>query len=111
MPCCLVNRDFKPSPFRACDSPEAICPALWKRSHITCVHLFDVESGVLNKGRNIPSDVAAFESPLEKWLGSFLPASYGSIRSESVFEENELAVRLQDSSDASNGLDHAGNSA
>jgi hypothetical protein len=55
--------------------------------------------------------VAAFEGPLKKRLGPFLPTPYRKIRSESVFEENELAAWLQDSREALNRIDYAWNRA
>src|ERR1041385_5403847 len=99
------------SQYRPGYTPEAIRSALWKGSKVAGFNLFNFEPAVTDEGWDVPRDVAAFECPLKKRLCPLLPAPYGSVRSESVFEENELAARLQDSSDASNSLDHAGNCA
>src|SRR6185436_3659574 len=96
---------------RAGDTPKAVRAALWKRCEIASIELFNLEIALLDKGRDVTGNVAAFKCPMKERLRSFLPAPYGSVRCKSVLEENELASGLQHTSDALNGFQDKRNGA
>jgi hypothetical protein len=107
---CHLQKLARPQ-YRTGHAPEAIRSALWKRSKVAALNLFNCEAAFTDEGWDVPRDVAAFECPLEKRFYPLLPTPHATIRGKSMLEENELATRFEDSSDTLNRVNHSGNSA
>src|SRR5512144_1153085 len=87
--------------------PEAIGTALGKTSKIPRFHGFDLESALLDKGRDIASNVATFERPLKEGFCSLLPTAHVNVRRKAVFEEQKLTAGFQHARDAAKCVDDA----
>src|SRR5262245_28926865 len=65
-----------PASARNRGSPVTVRPGLREPGQVRCLHVFDEETAVGDKGRNVARHVTARENPVRNGLGPLLPAPH-----------------------------------